>query len=163
MASITIPLTICALIALCFSVTNYYVGKTDTSCVTSPNITITLHSNESCTAANGCIDYQTYFYVQASLLALFLILYALQCAISGVCFKGATVAVLIVSMLWSIISAFLYFRRPVSECTTHTKAFIIISTVCTMFIMPAIVLLSYAFCGLTCRKNKNRRDQDEFA
>ena len=155
---IGIPLTICAIIATIFAISNYYIGKTDTSCVTSENITLKLHSDVLCTARSGCVNYQIYFYVEASLLCLFLALYIMQCVCSGVFCKALTVSTLIICSLWSAISAYMFFERPIGECSRETKSFIIISTAATLFGIPTVLALCYAMCDMSCKKKKVERD-----
>lgn len=157
MASIGIPLTICAIIAFVFSICNFYVATTDTSCVSSGNITITTNTNQTCNALHGCINYRIYFYVEAALLAFYLILYVIQCACAGLLCKSMALGMLIVSTLWSILSAYMYFTRPIGECTKSINAFIIISTVATLLVIPTIIVVSYAFCGLECRKRQHKQ------
>jgi hypothetical protein len=141
-----------AIISFVFCITNYYYGYNGDTCITSPNIAINSH-NDECNYYYGCIDYKVYFYVESSLLALFVTLFVLQFMTCGICCAGFSMFVLLSSILWSIVSAYLYFNRPIDECSQDTKIYIVISTIGTLLLNSLVLIIRYC-----CNINNNNYD-----
>jgi hypothetical protein len=143
---------ICVFISFVFCGLNYYYGTNGDNCITNPNISINPKNNTNieCSYKDGCIDYRTYFYVESSILAFFIILFIVQFICLKQFFKVFASFVLICATLWSIISAYLYFNKDINDCSKKTKIYIIISTSVILFVNPFFLLLS-----IICRKKSN--------
>ena len=147
--------TACALIALIFIITNYYIGYHDKTCVNNELLSIKIHQNETCTTSNGCVTFQTYLYVQASILVLVILLFVLQNLFCGDVFRTINLFIITMSTVWSIVGAYLLANTPLYLCKLSVKWFLGISVASTLGLFPLIIVTSLVLFNFSpCKKAK---------
>ena len=152
---------LCAMVALTFAITNYYVGHHDKTCVSNPLLSVNPHrngTNATCSSSNGCVDMQSYLYVNASLLVFFVVLAILQAVCCHYAIRVLALINIVAIVLWSILGAYIFFDGPYTLCSTNIRYFLGISIASTFFSFPIIIICSMIMCGFSLGKSDDGID-----